>query len=128
MVAAVGSRSGLSMMLPVRPFHLSGRCRPAVEEPRRPPTGSPTGPTASAATRLGVPVRLRIPAIGVDTGLQRLGLESDGSLQPPSRWGVAGWYAGGPRPGETGPAVIVGHVDSTSGPAVFFRLRELHAG
>jgi sortase (surface protein transpeptidase) len=41
---------------------------------------------------------------------------------------VAGWYELGPRPGEAGPAVLVGHVDSRSGPAVFFRLGELRRG
>jgi len=46
----------------------------------------------------------------------------------PSRWGVAGWYELGPRPGDPGSAVILGHVDSKRGPAVFYRLRELRAG
>jgi hypothetical protein len=82
----------------------------------------------AVVSRVAPPVRLRVPAIGVDTGLQPLGLEQDGTLQTPAAWGVAGWYAGGPRPGEPGPAVIVGHIDSTSGPAVFFRLREIHVG
>jgi sortase (surface protein transpeptidase) len=41
---------------------------------------------------------------------------------------VAGWYTLGPRPGDPGSAVILGHVDSTRGPAVFFRLRELGRG
>ena len=41
---------------------------------------------------------------------------------------LAGWYELGPRPGEAGPAVIVGHVDSRDGPAVFFRLGRLHRG
>ena len=51
-------------------------------------------------------------------------------LQPPPKghWQVAGWYRLGPRPGEPGSAVILGHVDSTSGPAVFYRLRELRRG
>jgi Sortase domain len=78
-----------------------------------------------------VPVRLRIPSIGVDTGLQRLGRAGDGTVQVPSgphRWDVAGWYAGGTRPGDPGSAVILGHVDSTAGPAVFYRLRELRPG
>lgn len=77
---------------------------------------------------VGMPVRLRIPKIGVDTALQHLGLEDDGTMQPPSQWGVAGWYDRGPRPGAPGPAVIVGHIDSTSGPAVFYRLRDLSKG
>jgi sortase (surface protein transpeptidase) len=46
----------------------------------------------------------------------------------PTGWDVAGWYALGPRPGDPGSAVILGHVDSTTGPAVFYRLRELRPG
>jgi hypothetical protein len=83
---------------------------------------------APAVARSRVPVRLRIPAIKVDTRLERLGLEPDGTLSPPTRWSIAGWYTGGPRPGEPGPAVIAGHVDSTSGPAVFYALHELRVG
>ena len=75
-----------------------------------------------------VPVRLDIPRIGVTSPLDRLGRASDGTVEVPSRWGVAGWYALGPRPGDPGSAVILGHVDSRSGPAVFFRLRELRPG
>lgn len=55
-------------------------------------------------------------------------MRRDGSLQAPTRWGRAGWYADGVRPGDAGPAVIAGHVDSTAGPAVFFDLRELRPG
>jgi hypothetical protein len=75
-----------------------------------------------------VPVRLEIARIGVSTGLQRLGRARDGTVEVPSEWGVAGWYAGGTRPGDPGSAVILGHVDSKSGPAVFYRLRELRPG
>jgi sortase (surface protein transpeptidase) len=46
----------------------------------------------------------------------------------PSRWEVAGWYAPGTRPGDPGSAVILGHVDSKRGPAVFYRLRQLRRG
>jgi Sortase domain len=75
-----------------------------------------------------VPVRLEIDRIGVATRLQRLGRAGDGTVEVPSAWGVAGWYAGGTRPGDPGSAVILGHVDSRSGPAVFYRLRELRPG
>jgi sortase (surface protein transpeptidase) len=79
-----------------------------------------------------VPVRLEIPSIGVDTRLQRLGKEPDGTVevpQGPREWEEAGWYQGGSRPGDPGAAVILGHVDSRStGPAVFYRLRELRRG
>jgi sortase (surface protein transpeptidase) len=75
-----------------------------------------------------VPVRIEIPAIGVTSSLDRLGRAPDKTVQVPSRWEVAGWYAAGTRPGDPGSAVILGHVDSRSGPAVFYRLRELRRG
>jgi hypothetical protein len=79
------------------------------------------------------PVRLEIARIGVDTSLQRLGQDRGGAVEVPSgprQWEDAGWYAGvgGTRPGDPGSAVILGHVDSKRGPAVFYRLRELRAG
>jgi sortase (surface protein transpeptidase) len=78
-----------------------------------------------------VPVRLQIPRIGVDTPLQRLGKAADGTVQTPAaphKWDQAGWYEGGTRPGDPGSAVILGHVDSKAGPAVFYRVRELRQG
>ena len=78
-----------------------------------------------------VPVHLEIPAIGVDTGLQRLGRAGDGTVDVPSgpgKWEEAGWYEEGTRPGDPGSAVILGHVDSKAGPAVFYRLRQLRRG
>ena len=75
-----------------------------------------------------VPVRIEVPSIGVASTLQRLGRAPDRTVQVPSRWEVAGWYAGGTRPGDPGSAVILGHVDSKSGPAVFYRLSELRRG
>jgi Sortase domain len=77
---------------------------------------------------VAVPTRLRIPAQRIDTTLQRLGLEADGSIAAPTRWELAGWYAGGARPGQPGVAVIAGHVDSATGPAVFYRLPRLRPG
>ena len=75
-----------------------------------------------------VPVRIEVPSIGVASTLQRLGRAPDRTVQVPGRWEVAGWYAGGTRPGDPGSAVILGHVDSKSGPAVFYRLSELRRG
>jgi hypothetical protein len=76
---------------------------------------------------VAAPVRLRIPAAGVRTALEPLGLAADGTIALPSRPDRAGWYAGGPRPGQPGPAVVIGHVN-WSGPAVFGRLATLRAG
>jgi sortase (surface protein transpeptidase) len=75
-----------------------------------------------------VPVRVEIPRIGVVSSLDRLGQAPNGTIQEPSRWAVAGWYAPGTRPGDPGSAVILGHVDSKRGPAVFFRLHQLRRG
>jgi sortase (surface protein transpeptidase) len=63
----------------------------------------------------------------VDTGLQKLGLASDGRIEEPSDPMSAGWWAEGPRPGQAGPAVILGHV-TYNRPAVFFRLGDLQPG
>lgn len=75
------------------------------------------------------PVSLRIPAIGVDSrDLVDLATEADGSLEVPTDFAQPGWYSPGSAPGQLGPAVIAGHVDSRRGPAVFYRLGELRAG
>jgi sortase (surface protein transpeptidase) len=71
--------------------------------------------------------RLRVPAIDVDAPISGVGLDGDGAMQVPDP-GTVGWYRLGPRPGAPGPAVLVGHVDSRTGPAVFHRLRELRRG
>ena len=75
------------------------------------------------------PVGLDIPAIGVRSkDFVALGLNKDGSIEVPIRFEQPGWYKLGPTPGEFGPAVISGHVDSKKGPAVFYRLGELKPG
>jgi sortase (surface protein transpeptidase) len=74
------------------------------------------------------PVRVEIPSIGVSSPLVRLGLNRDRSMEVPGDFRVAGWFTGGPQPGQLGPAVIAGHVDSRTGPAVFYRLRDLRPG
>jgi LPXTG-site transpeptidase (sortase) family protein len=78
--------------------------------------------------RAAAPRWIRIPAIGVSAPMVALGVNPDRTLAVPRRWADTGWYIGGPKPGEQGPAVIAGHVDSTSGPAVFYRLGELRRG
>jgi sortase (surface protein transpeptidase) len=93
------------------------------------PTGPIVAPPQPADPRqVARPVSLTIPLIGVHTQLITLGLTSSGTLQVPSSTSVAGWYTGSPRPGAIGSAIIVGHIDSISGPGVFFRLAELRAG
>jgi sortase (surface protein transpeptidase) len=74
------------------------------------------------------PERLVVPAIGVDADVIGLGFEDGGEMEVPTDFDQTGWFTPGPRPGRVGPAVIAGHVDSRSGPAVFARLPELAAG
>ncbi len=83
---------------------------------------------AKLAVARSVPVLLRIPAIGVAVSLSTLGLNPDGTVQVPTDFAQPGWFRLGPTPGQVGSAVILGHVDSYRGPAVFFRLRALLAG
>nr|WP_230416387.1 class F sortase [Micromonospora tarapacensis] len=103
--------------------------------PARPP--QPSGVPHRAETTPGlpplpraVPVELRIPTIGVAAPLVAVAADDAGALEVPplDRPGVAGWYRPGVSPGETGNAVLVGHVDTRSGPAVFFDLGRLRPG
>ncbi|MDQ3123206.1 MAG: class F sortase [bacterium] len=74
------------------------------------------------------PLSLRIPDAGISTQLLTVGIRKDGAMEVPRSFTEAGWYRHSPTPGEIGPAVIVGHVDSVDGPAVFWRLSQLQPG
>ena len=94
-----------------------------------PATTSAPGPALSVP--VAEPVSVSIPAIDVRSDLLRLGLNDDHTLEVPplAADSKAGWYTGSPRPGQAGPAVILGHVDSAEyGPGVFFDLGALHPG
>ena len=85
---------------------------------------SPTGGQFPTGVQ---PARIEIPALGVDAPVVDLQLKAD-EVEVPEDFGDAGWWVQTRRPGEIGPAVIGGHVDSRSGPAVFHRLRDLRPG
>lgn len=92
-------------------------------------TATTEGDTGTPArNRVALPASIAIPGLDVTSDLVRLGLNDDGTMQVPSDFDRAGWYLHGPRPGELGPAVIAGHVDSATGPAVFHRLDTLEVG
>jgi hypothetical protein len=96
---------------------------PPAERPAR-PANAPVvvAPVPSA------PVEVEIPAIGVRSSLADLHLDAQGALETPEDFGMAGWFVDGPQPGQPGPAVIAGHVDSRDGPAIFHRLRDVLPG
>jgi len=91
---------------------------------------SPTSGAAATApaTQQAVPASLSIPAIDLHTTLQLLGLNASGELNPPTDTTQAGWYTGSSLPGQPGPTVLAGHVDTYKGPAVFYRLDDLGPG
>jgi sortase (surface protein transpeptidase) len=76
------------------------------------------------------PVTIRIPGIGVNAPVMKVGRDADGTVQVPplEEHNLTGWYRYGPSPGQRGAAVILGHVDSTTGISVFYYLKNLHAG
>ncbi|MBM9506153.1 class F sortase [Actinacidiphila acididurans] len=108
----------------------TGTSTPANLPPAASSTARPTPGTAEAMPP-SVPVRVTIPAAGVDTGpLLRLGLNTDGTLQVPStdRADRIGWYTGAVTPGQIGPAILVGHLDSVNGPAVMRNVTRIKPG
>jgi sortase (surface protein transpeptidase) len=126
-LAAVGVGAAGLAISALSPAH-------AAPLPARPaPIPAPTGRTVlpaslTAGQHAARPTWLSIPSLGIRTKLIHLGVNSDGTLQVPSRTTVAGWYTGSPRPGTIGSAIIAGHVDSRTGPGIFFWLRTLHRG
>ncbi|TMC08105.1 MAG: class F sortase [Chloroflexi bacterium] len=90
--------------------------------------GAPPAPDVSGSGTAPAPTRLAIPALKIDASVVRLGLNSDNTIEVPSDPNQVGWYTNGPAPGEQGPAVILGHLDSVTGPAIFFHLSTLRAG
>jgi hypothetical protein len=78
-----------------------------------------------------VPVRVKVPSAGVDTGpVPRLGLNPDGTIEVPSvaQADRIGWYDKGVTPGETGPAILIGHFDTVEGPAVLRNVSRIRVG
>jgi sortase (surface protein transpeptidase) len=75
------------------------------------------------------PVRIRIPTLDLEARFEdELGLNEDDTVEVPEGFDTVGWYKHGPTPGERGPAVVLGHVDSYRGPAVFYSLGQLRLG
>lgn len=130
-VAAVGLRGPAATAVDAAVPRASESATPsttAAAGPWAPTTPNPTVvPTAESRADLR-PVSVEVPSIGVRSDLLPLAVDAAGVLVPPDPYDVAGWFTGGPVPGEIGPAIIAGHVDSRAGPGVFFRLEEMQPG
>lgn len=96
------------------------------------PTTAAPAPSRKAPEPRILPAEIRIPSIGVTSVVTQIGLNPDGTLavpQPGPDYDKAAWYEGSPTPGQTGPSVIEGHVDSAAnGPSVFYDLGKLIPG
>ncbi|MFE0513226.1 class F sortase [Streptomyces sp. NPDC058964] len=101
--------------------------QPAAAESRPDPGGERL---SAGALPPSPPTRIRIPSIRVNAPLTGLALTKSGSLDvpPAAEKNLAGWYEAGTTPGETGTAIVAGHVDNTEGPAVFYDLGALKRG
>jgi sortase (surface protein transpeptidase) len=87
----------------------------------------PKPASGELSPQLADPAFVSVPAVNISARLQPLHLDAKGRLVAPD-YGIAGWYAAGPEPGEPGPAVIAGHLDSKVGPDTFFRLGLVRPG
>ncbi|AJF68494.1 class F sortase [Streptomyces vietnamensis] len=130
-VLALAMLSGLAMMrngvdVPLGPPQPAAAARPVARPVAPPPAASTdleTLPYAPAS-------RVKIPAIQVAAPIMDVGLDADGwvAAPPPEDPNLAGWYQNGIAPGMRGTSVLVGHVDNTKGPAVFYGLGSLQKG
>lgn len=126
-----------------------GTIEPPLDPTTSPvPSGSPAAPEADAPTGsprqqakqqprdeqplgLSRPVSLRIPSLDIATEVNPIGKNPDGTLavpQPGPRLDEAAWFDQSPSPGQPGPSIIEGHVDTESGPSVFFDLADIEPG
>ncbi len=93
-----------------------------------PAAAAPPGAIVVDPAAVPAPVSVDVPALGLTEPLLGLGVADDGTAEVPADPARAGWFTGGGRPGARGPTVLLGHVDSTAGPGVFARLRDLAPG
>ncbi|MEU6982948.1 class F sortase [Streptomyces sp. NPDC046324] len=110
----------------------AGTAAPAAGPPAKVTETRAPAPKASVVPLpRSKPVRVRVPAAGVDTGpVLELGLAGDGTVEVPSEADAEriGWYDKGVTPGETGPAVLIGHFDTARGPAVLKNVAKVRVG
>lgn len=113
--------------------HPAGEIHPSADASGPAPASSPKPAARGASKPLGAsrPVSLEIPAIGVDTPVNPIGLAPGGTLavpQPGPHLNQAAWFKNSPTPGQPGPSIIEGHVDSVEGGSVFLRLGDIKPG
>jgi hypothetical protein len=127
--AAWRSADGPRRLVPVAAAQAApSEAAPGRSAASEPPTTAPlTTPADAPPSRVAPPVSVQVPAVGLTARVVPVGLTPAGAITVPDP-SVAGWYDLGPAPGALGPAVVVGHVDTRSGAAVFYALNRVRAG
>jgi hypothetical protein len=128
------SAGGEPHLVPAASARLPAGHAGATTVPTGPVAAAPAGvaprseaPSTPPAASVAAPVSVEVPAVGLSADIVPVGLDGNGAMEIPTPT-LAGWYRLGPAPGAVGPAVLVGHVDTRSGPAVFYRLTAIHVG
>lgn len=119
---------GLNHRAAPPPVHIAGTIAPSGAPSHALPS---TKPSSGQVLGPSMPSRLRIPSLGIDTPVNPIGLNPDGTLavpQPGPYLNQAAWYRNSPTPGQLGVSIIEGHVDSVDGRSVFWRLGEIRPG
>jgi len=104
--------------------------RQVSQKPAHEPVAAVTTAQRPQVAPAGVPVRLQIPAIGIDAKIDGMGLTPAGDMEAPTGAHDTGWYKLGPRPGDVGSAVVAGHYGrwQNGDHSVFDDLHALKAG
>ncbi|WP_328403383.1 class F sortase [Streptomyces sp. NBC_00390] len=128
---------GLGFLLVFNSLNPSGQVKPPAAAAAASVAPAPAGPTSAAPSASpalllprSVPKRILIPEIDVDAPFTQLSIGKSGALDAPPEndSNLAGWFKGGVTPGERGTAIVAGHVDTKTGPAVFLELSSLKPG
>lgn len=125
---AIGAVVGAVIVsnLPAAPVHESSQ---VAARPNFAPQQFVDTPPGAFDVTESLPLRLRIPEVGIDAPFSEpLGITDTGEIAVPETYDAVGWYQYGPVPGAAGPAVVLGHVDSYTGPAVFYPLADITVG
>lgn len=132
LVAALGARWAGRLTIPGRGVASVAAAMPrATVQPSPSASASPNATLAQAKAIVApaaAPARLLVPSIKVDAPVEQVGLDAQGRMATPSRASSVAWYRLGSTPGDVGDAVMAGHLDWTSGPAVFWSLGKVRRG
>ena len=109
-------------------FALTG-CGSSVPGPAVPAPASTAVPVTKPFDGLR-PTSIKIPKIGAESSLISVMVNKNGKIAVPSVKTPmqAAWYRFSPVPGDVGPAIVLGHVDGSQQPGIFYKLHDVAPG